>query len=107
MYEAGFHLLCYAWHAPAAAGCCTSCPLICTPPGLCSQGHDYDVSGVFATNPREAPGAGGGLPQHPCMTVPSYILLVLLCVAACHNTPLNSDSVTQLLCHACRLGVFK
>lgn len=22
-------------------------------------GHDYDVSGVFATNPREAPGAGG------------------------------------------------
>lgn len=29
-------------------------------------GHDYDVSGIFATNPRQAPGAGGDwvLPSH-------------------------------------------
>ena len=25
-----------------------------------SAGHEYDMSGVFATNPRDAPGPGGG-----------------------------------------------
>lgn len=31
-------------------------------------GHDYDVSGVFATRPREAPGAGESAGQQPLAT---------------------------------------
>jgi hypothetical protein len=31
-------------------------PAVVTP--ILLPGHDYDLSGVFATNPREAPGQG-------------------------------------------------
>lgn len=43
---------------------------------LATAGHDYDVSGVFATRPREAPGAGG---------LTYSTVLPLLCTLRAHD----------------------
>lgn len=46
---AASHTLSQCQQKPNAQSCCCLCV---------AAGHDYDVSGVFATRPREAPGAG-------------------------------------------------